>query len=76
MTLKLIPLITIFSLASCKCPPPIDGVKQPCQYVGPSVSGSIGFQGITVGLKLWSADDHTGTITIPPVILGEPVNVK
>lgn len=58
------------SLASCKCPPPLaDGTKPPCIYVGPSVTGSISFQGVTAGITLWNDVKH------PPEPTTEPLTI-
>ena len=59
-------LITLIFFASCKCPPPNpDGTKSdPCRYVGPSIQGSVGFNGVSVGLTLYG-EPSLPTIVIP-----------
>lgn len=57
----------ILLLSSCTCPPKNpDGTKPPCRYVGPAVSGVLGFQGVTVGITLWGdTNPKAPAVTIP-----------
>lgn len=57
----------ILWLSACTCPPKLaDGTKPPCRYVGPAVSGTVGFQGVTVGITLWGdATPKAPTVEIP-----------
>ena len=46
--------ILLFILTSCTCPPKLaDGTKQPCRWWGPSVSGVIGWQGVSLGITVF-----------------------
>ena len=71
-------LIPIILLTSCKCPPPVNGVKQPCVYVGPAISGSVGFQGVTVGVTLWGDPSTKPTVplVVPDSVAGIPIGTK
>lgn len=57
----------ILLLSNCTCPPKnADGTKPPCRYVGPAISGNVGFQGVTVGITLWGdVPPNEPTVTIP-----------
>ena len=59
-------LLTLICFTSCQCPPKnLDGTKSgPCKYVGPSIQGSIGFSGVSVGLTLFG-EPSLPTIVIP-----------
>jgi hypothetical protein len=58
-------LILILLIPSCTCPPKLaDGTKPPCRYVGPSIQGSVGFSGVSVGLTLYG-EPSLPTIVIP-----------
>ena len=57
----------ILLLSGCKCPPPLpDGTKQPCKYVGPAITGTVGFQGVSVGLTLWGEDASKAPYVVFP----------
>jgi len=58
-------LITLIFFASCQCPPKnLDGAKSgPCKYVGPSIQGSVGFNGVSVGLTLY------GQPSMPSIVI-------
>ena len=61
-------ILSILILSSCTCPPKkSDGSSGgPCKYVGPAISGNIGFQGVTVGITLWGdTQPHAPTVEIP-----------
>ena len=51
-------------------------------YVGPNVTGSVGYSGVSVSVTLWSdlasieAKKPLGPITLPPMVLGVPINAK
>ena len=72
----IIPLLLcaiILLLSGCKCPPPLpDGTKPACVYVGPSITGSVGFKGVSVGLTLWSEDTSKAPYVIFPVNKHDP----
>lgn len=54
-------------LSACKCPPPLtDGTKPSCVYVGPAITGSVGFKGVSVGLTLWGEDTSKAPYVVFP----------
>ena len=79
--MKYLHLLLLLSLVSCQCPPPLpNGTKQPCQYVGPNITGSVGFHGVSVGVTLWGKtlkpEDEPKLLTVPDSVAGIPVGTK
>lgn len=66
-------LLLTVCLSSCKCPDPINGVKQPCTYVGPAIRGSVGFNNVEVSLTLYG---DRKSVELPTEVLGTPINTK
>lgn len=66
-TILLFLLTLIHFLSGCSCPPKNpDGTKPPCRYVGPAISGTVGFQGVSVGITLWGdTTPKAPTVEIP-----------
>ena len=71
-------LLPLLLLTSCQCPQPINGIKQPCHYVGPAISGSVGFNGVTVGVTLWGDPTTKPAVPIvaPDSVAGIPISTK
>lgn len=65
--MKYIALIPLLLLAACATD--AQGNKH---YAGPTVSGSIGFNGVTVGVTLVGPALNGVPITIPPIELPKP----
>ena len=67
----------LFALVSCQTGP--DGKRH---YVGPNITGSIGFQGVTASVTLWTdltaitPKKPLGPMTLPETVLGVPINTK
>ena len=58
-------ILLVLAFPSCQCPKNADGTKSgPCRYVGPSIQGSVGFNGVSVGLTLYG-EPSLPTIVIP-----------
>jgi len=66
----LIPILlcaAILALSGCTCPPKnADGTKPPCRWWGPSISGVVGWQGVSLGLTVFGeAPPKAPTVEIP-----------
>ena len=79
-----IALLAILSLVGCQCPEknaPLnpDGSKPKCRYVGPNVTASLGFHGVSLSATLWTGlqdNKPLGPITLPETFLGVPIGTK
>lgn len=70
-------IFCLLTLNSCKCPDPVNGVKQPCVYVGPSVTGSVSFHNVGVGITLWGdPKSKSSALDVPESILNIPIGTK
>lgn len=66
----------ILALSSCVCPPKnADGSKPACRYVGPAVSGTVGFQGVSVGVTLWGDTTPKAPTVEIPVNVHDPLPI-
>ena len=70
----LLPLLIL--IPSCTCPPKLaDGTKPPCKYVGPAISGVVGFQGVSIGLTLWGDTTPKAPTIEIPINVHDPVPI-
>ena len=69
-------IITMIFFSSCTCPPKLaDGTNPPCRYVGPAISGTVGFQGFSVGITLWGDTTPKATTIELPVNVHDPIPI-
>lgn len=70
-------IICLLLMSSCQT-----GADGKRHYVGPNVTGSVGYSGVSVSVTLWSelsaveAKKPLGPITLPPTVLGVPIGTK
>jgi len=66
----------LFLIPACTCPPKLpDGTRLPCKYYGPAISGTVGFQGVSVGITLWGDTTPKAPTIEIPVNVHDPVPV-
>ena len=69
-------ILTLIFFSGCTCPPKLaDGTKPSCKYVGPAISGTVGFQGVSVGITLWGDTTHKAPTVDIPVNIHDPLPV-
>lgn len=71
--------VAMIAMPLVSCQTGTDGKRH---YVGPNVTGSVGYSGVSVSVTLWSdlasieQKKPLGPITLPPMVLGVPLNTK
>lgn len=68
-------LLAVLSLVSCETATDPVTHKRSHTYVGPNITGSLGYQGASMSLTLWGKE-KPASLEVPEAVLGVPINTK